>query len=181
MKAARTTSVEEMTWRGVLLEGESLRAAIRGQVESSRDPLGGTRSKHQDLDLATTMLGMDRRSRLLGLTNQRVIFYMPKIMNRYEFEAYAIEQVDSATFTKGMRKGRIDISIVNNNRMIKHIDNGEGRIMVDMIQSAVQESKKQGSAAASGAQSPMDALKMKLVDGEITEEEYERKRKILEG
>ena len=129
------------------------------------------------------MIGLDKRSGLLGLTSQRVIFYMPKMMNRYEFEAYTIDQVDSITFTKGMRKGRIDISIVNNNNVIKHIDNDEGKTIVEMIQNAIQESKKQqgSTVITQEKQSPLDALKMKFVNGEITAEEYEKMKKVLEG
>ena len=41
-----------------------------------------------------------------------------------------------------------------------------------------QQSQQQPQAGP--AQSPLDALKMKMVNGEITEEEYERKKKLLE-
>ena len=107
--------LDEMLSRGVLIRGETLQAAIWGSIESNRTPLGGARSKHMEIGLATKAAGMDKRSGLLGLTNHRVIFYMPKMMNRYEFEAYKIKQIDSVQFTKGMRKGRIDIGTANDN------------------------------------------------------------------
>ena len=48
-----------------------------------------------DIELGTKVLGLDKRSGLIELTNQRVIFYIPKMMNRYEFEAYKLKQVDA--------------------------------------------------------------------------------------
>lgn len=176
--------LDEMISRGVLMRNETLKGAIWGSIEASRVPLGGNRSKHMELDLATKAMGMDKRSGLIGLTNRRVIFYMPKMMNRYEFDAFAIKQVDSVQFTKGMRKGRVDISIVNNNRVIKGIDNEEGKIIVELIQQALEEIETKSSAptvVTTTAQSPIDALKMKFVNGEITKEEYEEKKAILEG
>jgi len=173
---------DEMIRREVLLAGEEIEAAIWGNIEASVIPLDAQRNKNQSLDLATKAIGLDKRSGILGLTNQRIIFYMPKMMNRYEFEAYPIKQVDSVQFTKGMRKGRIDISIVNNNRVIKAIQNDEGKIIVDRIQEAVQKAgKAEGATIVTSHQDPVDALKMKFVNGEITKEEFEEKRKILEG
>ena len=172
-----------MKENGVLLVGEELRSAIWGKIESSRIPMMGSRQKDADLQLPV----FNSRNGLLGLTTQRVIFYMPKMMGRYEFEAYEIDQVDSIIFTKGMRKGRINVSIVNNDRVIKGIDNTEGKTIVEHIQTAIQENKRQrqdGGASASqngsNTQSPMDILKTKFVNGEITEEEFERKKKLLE-
>lgn len=177
--------LNEMISRGVLGKGETLKAAIWGSVESSRDPLGGARSKNSSISLGVKAAGLDKRSGLMGLTNRRVIFYMPKMMNRYEFEAFAIKQIDSVQFTKGMRKGRIDVTILNGNRVIKGIDNEEGRTIVDIVQEAVENVAAQGSAPTvitqQAQQSPIDALKMKFVNGEITKEEYEEKKAILEG
>lgn len=177
--------LNEMISRGVLGKGETLKAAIWGSVESSRDPLGGARSKNSSISLGVKATGLDKRSGLMGLTNRRVIFYMPKMMNRYEFEAFAIKQIDSIQFTKGMRKGRIDVTILNGNRVIKGIDNEEGRTIVDIVQEAVDSVAAQGSTPTvitqQAQQSPIDALKMKFVNGEITKEEYEEKKAILEG
>lgn len=174
--------LDEMLSRGVLISSETLKAAIWGSVESSRGPLGGARSKHSDIDLVTKATGLDKRSGLLGLTNRRVIFYMPKMMNRYEFEAYKLKQIDSVQFTKGMRKGRVDISTTNSNRVVKGVDNDEGRIIVELIQQAMERLDEQSSTptVVVDAQDPIKALKMKFVNGEITQEEYEAKKAILE-
>lgn len=107
---------------------------------------------------------------------------MPKMMNRYEFEAYKIKQIDAIQFTKGMRKGRIDISTTNSNRIVKGVDNEEGRVIVDIIQQAMEKLDEQSSAptVVVDAQDPIKVLKMKFVNGEITQEEYETKKAILE-
>ena len=174
--------LDEMLNRGVLMSSETLEAAIWGSVESSRLPTGGARSKHMDMDLVSMATGLDKRSGLLGLTNRRVIFYMPKMMNRYEFEAYKIKQIDSVQFTKGMRKGRVDISTMNSNRVVKDVNNGEGKIIVERIQQAMERLDEQSSTptVVVDAQDPIKALKMKFVNGEITQEEYETKKAILE-
>ena len=175
--------LNEMLNRDILMKNEKLEAAIWGSIEASRVPLGGSRSKSGDIDLVTKSIGLDKRSGLLGLTNRRIIFYMPKMMGRYETETFAIQQVDSIAFTKGMRKGRIDISITNNNRVMKGIDNEEGKTIVDIIQQAVDNATVQNSTPTviNTAQNPIDALKMKFVNGEITKEEYEEKKAILDG
>ena len=174
--------LDKMMERGVLLEGETLKAAIWGKIESSRGLLFGQRSKEEDIDAMKKLMTLDRRSGLVGLTNRRVIFYMPKIMDRYEFEAYDIDQVDSVTFTKGLIHGRIDITIVNSNRVIKKIDNEEGRTMVDYIQNSIQDTKKKQQTPTTVAeqQSPLETLKMRFVNGEITKEEFEDMKKVLE-
>lgn len=174
--------LDEMLSRGVLISNETLKAAIWGSVESSRVPTGGARGKHGDMDLVVKATGLDKRSGLLGLTNRRVIFYMPKMMNRYEFEAYKLKQIDSVQFTKGMRKGRVDISTSNSNRVVKGVNNDEGRIIVERIQQAMEALDEQSSTptVVVDAQDPIKALKMKFVNGEITQEEYEAKKAILE-
>lgn len=174
--------LDELFSRGVLIGGETLVAAIWGSVESNRMPMGGARSKHSEIDLVTKATGLDKRSGLLGLTNRRVIFYMPKMMDRYEFEAYKIQQIDTVQFTKGMRKGRVDISTTNSNRIVKGVDNEEGKAIVDLIQQAMEKLDEQSRAptVVVDAQDPIKALKMRFVNGEITQEEYEAKKAILE-
>ena len=181
--SVKQDKLDKMIERNVLMQGEAIKAVIWGKIESSRIPLEGQRSKDMGVDLIVKATTLDRRSGLIGLTDKRVIFYMPKMMDRYEFEAYDIEQVDSVTFTKGMRRGRIDITIVNSNRVIKHINNDEGHTMVDYIQNAIHEIKKkqQSPTTVVTEQSPLDALKMKFVNGEITTEEYEKMKSVLEG
>ena len=105
------------------------------------------------------------------------------MLNRYEFKAYELKQIDSIRFTKGLRKGRIDITTTDNSRVIKGINNEEGMTIVDMIQRAIDKINMQRNAptVAAAAQSPIDVLKMKFINGEITKEEYEEKKKILDG
>ncbi len=56
--------------------------------------------------------------------------------------------------------------------------------LIERYVSAVKEATKtpnQPAAAQSApAQDPLDALKMKLISGEITEEQYAKMKKILE-
>ena len=175
--------LDEMFSRGVLGSDETLEAAMWGGIEFGNQLLIGRRSKHKKTDLSDKAVKLSTRSGLMILTNHRIIFYMPKMLNRYEFEAYELKQIDSIRFTKGLRKGRIDITTTNNNRVIKGINNEEGITVVDMIQRAIDKINTQRNAptVVAAAQSPIDVLKMKFINGEITKEEYEEKRKILDG
>ena len=69
-------------------------------------------------------------------------------------------------------------------RIIKGVDNDEGKAIVELIHEAVEKLDEQSSTPSvivNNQQDPITALKMKFVNGEITQEEYEMKKAILEG
>ncbi len=168
---------KEMEEREIFLLDEKLIALIGGIIESRSIPLTG------DDPSITKALGTNVREGLIGLTNKRVIFYMPKMLNRYEFESYTLEQISSIQFTKGMINGRIQVTAFNDSKVIKWVDNDGGKIITDMIQKATNiiKFKDQNTNHTSQKDDPISILKIRYAKGEITREEFEQMKKELDG
>jgi len=105
---------------------------------------------------------------------------MPKILGRYEFEYVPIDQISSIHFNKGLISGRIHITVVNDEKVIKRVNNYAGLKMVELIEKQIDQIKSANKSNSSGNADPLQALKMRLVNGEITIEQYEELRRILE-
>ena len=176
--------LDDMKDRKVLLEGEELEFAIKCSIEKAIDVMAGQRGKLDSLDLASKMLKMDKRKGIAAITNNRIIFYMPKMLDRYEFESFDHERMDSVEFTKGMRKSRLEITTLNDHKILKDVNTEEGKKMTDELQKIIVANKDAKSNPTTvntvQQQSPMDLLKTKFINGEITDEEYQQKHKILE-
>lgn len=119
----------------------------------------------------------------MGLTNRRVIFYMPKILNRYEFESYTIDQISSVQFTKGLHRGRIQVTAFNDYKIIKWISNEDGKRITEMIHNAVETIKgralNKDTREVSKEENPLAVLKMRYARGEITKKKFDEMKKVL--
>jgi len=171
---------KEMEERNVFLDDEELIAVIGGAIESGIFPLSGDRSTFGSINLTGSTANV--RDGLIGLTNKRVIFYMPKVLNRYEFESYDLDQISSIQFTKGMIQGRIQITAFNDHKIIKWVDNKDGKIITEMIQEAVHTIKYKDNKKleSNSLENPLDILKIRFAKGEISKEEFEDMKSALE-
>lgn len=175
----------EMEERKIFLAGEKIIAAIKGHIESGRIPLRGDRSTYSGISLTNAAITHVRNG-LIGLTNQRVIFYMPKILGRYEFEYYDIDQISSIQFTKGLFSGRIQVTAFNDCKIIKHVKNDEAKTITEMIQKAVQKVKNRKHVVHLPKTKKPDEddvlkiLKLRYAKGEITKKQFEKMKKDLE-
>lgn len=180
-KTIETIWFKEMEKRQVFLENEKIIAAIKGTIESGIRPLSGDRSTFSNIGLLGAV-ATNARDGLIGLTNKRIIFYMPKILDRYEFESYDLDQISSIQFSKGLHWGRIQITAFNDHKTIKWVDNEEGKTITTMIQKAVHDLKfaKTGKPQKeSGDDDVLKILKLRLAKGEITKEEFEDLKSTL--
>jgi hypothetical protein len=184
-KTVKEIWFKEMEERNIFLKDEKIIAAIRGTIESGRIPFGGDRSTYSNISLGSST-ATHVRDGLIGLTNKRVIFYMPKILNRYEFESYTLDQISSVQFTKGLVKGRIQITAFNDYKTIKWVDNEEGKTITTMIQKAVHDLKFEKDethhikSEKSDEDDALKALKLRYAKGEISNKKYEEMKKNLE-
>lgn len=172
---------KEMEERNVFLQNERLIAAIRGTIESGRMPLSGDRSTYAGIGLGGSV-ATQVRDGLIGLTNKRVIFYMPKMLNRYEFESFDLDQISSIHFTKGLMNGRIQITAFNDYKTIKWVKNNEGKTVTTMIQKAVHDlkfKKHEKPQKESDGDDVLKTLKLRYAKGEITKKQFEKLKKEL--
>lgn len=171
-----------MEERKVFLDGEKLLAGIKGMIESPIMPLGGDRSTYSGIGFSKSV-ATHVRDGLMGLTNRRVIFYMPKILNRYEFESYTIDQISSVQFTKGLHRGRIQVTAFNDYKIIKWISNEDGKRITEMIHNAVETIKgralNKDTREVSKEENPLAVLKMRYARGEITKKKFDEMKKVL--
>lgn len=174
-KTVKENWFSEMSERNIFLKDEKIRAAIRGNIESPTIPFGGDRSTYGDMKLSHI------RDGLIGLTNKRVIFYMPKILNRYEFESYILDQISSVQFTKGLIQGRMQITAFNDYKIIKHIDNEEGKKMTEMLQNTIHDLKFKKTDAKNDSSDDdiLKTLKLRYARGEINRSQFEKLKKDL--
>ena len=183
-KSLKKNWLDEMKERQILLDNENIIAAIKGDIESPSLPLHGDRSNTRGIGLLEPIVHV--RTGVLGLTNKRVLFYMPKWLNRYEFESYDLDQISSIQFTKGLVSGRIQITAFNDYKIVKWVDNTEGKQITTMIQKSINALKYKESENSDSEKNnkpieddAMKVLKLRYVKGEITKEEYRDMRKMI--
>ncbi len=182
-KSVKEIWFKEMEERNIFLKDEKLIAAIKGTIESGIIPLRGDRSTFSGISLGQAA-ATHVRTGLIGLTNKRVIFYMPKILNRYEFESYTLDQISSVQFTKGLVQGRIQITAFNDYKTIKWVNNDEGKTITTMIQDAMHSLKfkkdePEQKSKKSDGDDFLKVLKLRYAKGEITKKEFEKMKKVL--
>jgi len=182
-KSVKKQWFKEMEERNIFLKDEKIIAAIKGGIESGIVPLRGDRSTYSGITLAQAAV-TDVRNGLVGLTNKRVIFYMPKMLNRYEFESYTLDQISSVQFTKGLINSRIQITAFNDHKTIKWVNNEDGKTMTTMIQEAVHKLKfkkeeHEKKVKKSDEDDVLKVLKLRYAKGEITKKEFEKLKKDL--
>ena len=141
------------------------------------------------------------------VTEKRIVIRNPTKMGLGEnIEDYPYDQITSVKLEKGMFSASIQFTIPgmteesksgkglrdfglgyvpwnrNDEGVIDAIPKDKAEKLFKIIREGVQKAKNAKSRTQiTQQQTPLDRLKMKYVNGEITEEEFERKRKVLES
>lgn len=136
------------------------------------------------------------------VTEKRMVIRNPTKMGLGEnIEDYSYDQITSVKLEKGLLSASIQFTIPGMTEMSKSdkwsglpwgrsdegvidaIPKGKAEKLFKIIRDGVDNAKKQKNqpSVVQQQQNPLDALKMKFVNGEITKEEFEEKKAILEG
>ena len=137
------------------------------------------------------------------VTNKRMLVRNPKKLGfAVDIEEYPYDTITNVKLTKGIFSSSIQITIPGMTEMSKvdraftiwgrddtgvidAIPKAKAEKMYEIIRAKVKEIKERKDAPSvvqqQQQQSPLDLLKTKFVNGEISAEEYEVKKKILEG
>ena len=112
----------------------------------------------------------------------KVRLRIPKLLGRYEFDSYYLDRIDAVEFTKGAFRGRIQVTTANDDGVVKGMDSGEGKRLAKHLQKVILDNQRRSKASPTAQEAqPLDVLKVGLVNGEITQEEYEKLRKVVAG
>jgi len=126
-KGLKMKNINEAKMR-VFNPNEELICAIKGGIET------------EILDRKTVRKG------ILLITSQRVIFYMPKLFGRYEYEVYPYSQISSVHYHKGLAMDRIEITVASDYKVIKWIPKGDGEPATQIIQDMITSLRVKPSA-----------------------------------
>jgi len=169
---------KEIEERKILKSDEKMKGIIYGGIESSWGwgDVETDKTRHSRSAIA--------RTGALICTDQRLVFYMPKILGRWEIETASLDQISSVNYTKGLIQGRLHITVFNDEKVIKWVNNKDGKAMADIIDKLVdlvKEKEKFIYTQTSSSADPLKVLKLRFVQGEISEEEYLNKKKLIES
>jgi len=136
------------------------------------------------------------------VTEKRIVIRAPtKLGLGQNIEDYPYDQITTVKLEKGLFSASIQFAIPgltesskshkwsgvmwgrSDEGVIDAIPKSKAEKLFTIIRNGVQDARKAKSqpTVVQQAQSPLDMLKTKFVNGEITAEEFEEKRKILEG
>ena len=132
-------------------------------------------------------------------TDKRILIRTPKNMGFAEgIEEYTYDQITSVTLDKGMLSSAIRFTVPGLTEIsklaskfgllrggtgtIEGIPRGEADKLFKIMREKVREAKERKKETSTAVQqTPLDLLKTKFVNNEISAEEYEIKKKVLEG
>ena len=154
----------------VIMKEEKIKGIVIGKIENPSP--WGTRT---DIDKTRHVEMGEGRDGALICTDKRLIYYMPKIFGRWEAETAPLEQISSVHYNKGMFSSRLHITVFNDEKVIKWIRNKDAEKIVEIINNELKITKK-----ASISNDPLHELKLRLAKGEISKEEYQELKKIIE-
>jgi len=157
--------------RRVLSQNEELIGAIKGSIESEWAPLTS------EIDKSKKGFVVPRNG-VLGCTTHKIFFYLPKILGRWESETAPLKQISSIQFTKGLLQGRIHLTVFNDEKVIKWVDNNEGIVITKIIENLCQK-EREVKGVVQKEEDPLRILKIRYAKGKISREEYESMKKIL--
>lgn len=153
----------------------------QGEVDKIRDTL----------DSDETVLMTAKESRVKGsktnpstvfATDRRLIIRHPGLISHGDIQDFAYDQISSINLKKGMFSSQLIVSVPGlDSGGVPAMSKDKAEKLHKIIREKIAEAKKQGgSTIVQQKESPMDALKMKLVNGEISQEEFEKTKSLLE-
>lgn len=163
-----------------LLVGSSMKGRGGDQeIEKIREEL---RPDEEVLFIATQAKAIQPST--VFITTERVIYRKPGIGSSL-LESVQWDDISDYVMDKGVMKSSIKImkSGGGNDFLITSLKKKDAiriREIVDERVIAARKAKRQPTQVVQQAQSPLDQLKTKFVNGEITQEEYEARKKVLE-
>ena len=127
------------------------------------------------------------KPRTFFITNERCIMRVPGLVGDV-LESCVWTDVGDFTIKKGMMRATISFVRAHGGSFaLTDVSKNDVDKMHQLIEKYVSDAKQAANAPAqptvvqaAPAQDPLDALKMKLINGEITEEEYNKMKKLLE-
>lgn len=128
-------------------------------------------------------LGVDMvRNGVLVATDRRLLFYAKKLTG-YEMETFPYSNISSFESGKNFMGHTITLFASGNQAQVKWIKDVEGfNAIVGYVKPRIgHKEAAPAPAAAPAAEDPLQRLKMRMVNGEITPAQYEEMKKILTG
>jgi hypothetical protein len=121
---------------------------------------------------------------LVVLTDRRLLFVQHGIMSQTA-EDFPRDKVSSIQWSSGMMLGTITAFASGNKAVIKNVDKGDGKEIVDLIRHRLSEQAPRASAATRGGGEGIYEQLRKLGElqfaGVLTDEEFKRKKADLPG
>jgi hypothetical protein len=125
------------------------------------------------------------------ITNQRIIRYSPSNLGLHkEIEDYRYEDIANLKINKGIVFATINIKkrFMSEDLVIDKLSNNQADIIYRVVQENLQRRNSPSSSQMKTDQQipppssadPLQALKLRFAKGEITKEQYEETKKILE-
>lgn len=141
------------------------------------------------------------------VTDRRILIVSPKKLGlAVDVEDYTYDNITGIKLVKGMLHSSIELTMPGSSELskpnrilgfhmgsslvggevagaIEGLPREKAEKIVEIVRKKIREYKEQRNTPTTiqQQQSPLDLLKTKFVNGEITEEEFEKKKKILES
>ena len=147
------------------------------EIEKIREEL----RSGEEVIFSTTQLQL-RKPSTFFITTERIIARSPGLINS-TIDSVQWDDISNYSMFKGkLLRAGIKVFSAHGTMQIDDLNKDDTkriREFIDENMKKVKDAKSQGHVIQQ-AQSPLDQLKTKFVNGEITQEEYEARKKVLE-
>ncbi len=119
---------------------------------------------------------------LLVLTNERVLLFAKRPLHGFVIQEFPYEGITMVEEMRGWTSSGMRIHAASAVRDLDLMPKDDVAQAIRLIHERVDETRRARSTGSTAppAPFPLDALKLRLARGEITSEEYERLRRLLE-
>ncbi len=119
---------------------------------------------------------------LLALTNERVLLFAKRPLHGFVIQEFPYDGITMIEEMRGWTSSGIRIHAASAVRDLDLMPKDDVAQAVQLIHEGTEAVRRARQAAppAPASPSPIDALKLRLARGEITPEEYERLRRLLD-
>ena len=121
------------------------------------------------------------------VTDQRIIRYAPSAFGLHkEVETYLYEDMANFAVKKGLMFATMTIrqKMMSDDLVIENLPKGQMDTITKSVNEAIRRARSAAApphvAASAPTEDPLKVLKVRLVKGEITKEQFEEMKKLLE-